>query len=124
MTAKATERKMLTAEAIASAHDRSDMLLDIPEWSGTVRIRALSYDLLSVAREKAWDKLKHQTNEDLLNAWCIALGMVEPAIDFEIAKSWIMDRSFGPVNTILSAILASSGLGSRAQAEAKSEAAG
>ncbi len=115
---------MLTLDAINGARDCEEFVLAVPEWGGSVKLKPLSYDLFTVARAKAWDTRKRETNEDVLNAWCIALGMVEPAIDFEIAKSWIMERSFGPVNTILSEILNASGLGARAQAEAKSETDG
>ncbi len=114
----------LTAEAVTQATDRTEVEVYIPEWNGWLAYRALSYDQLTLAREKAWDARKRETNEDLLNAWCMALGLVEPAIDFEVAKAWICERSFGAVNSVLSAILTASGLGKRAQAEAKSTTPG
>jgi len=117
------EPVLLTLEAIDSADDRPEILVEVPEWHGTVKIRGLSYDQLSDARSNAWDSRKSETNEDLLNAWCLALGLVSPAITPDVAKDWIIKRSFGPVNKILSEILTASGLGARAQADAKSNAA-
>jgi hypothetical protein len=117
--AVAVER-FLTLEAIASANDREGQDLFVPEWHGSVKIRALSYDDMTIAREKSFDPRKKETNEDLLNAWCLALGLLEPKIDYLIAKDWITERAFGPVNTILSEILALSGVGRRAQEAAKS----
>ncbi len=111
---------VLTLEQIASASDRPDILVPIATWGGSVKIRALSYDQLAHARQQAWDTRKKETNEDVLNAWCLALGMVEPKATYLVAKAWIMDRAFGPVNQILSEILTASGLGGRAVAEAKS----
>ena len=112
--------KALTVEQINAAHDRAETELQIPEWGGFVKLRSLSYDELAVARVQSWDPKKRETNEDLLNAWCLALGLIEPKIDYEVAKQWIIERSFGPVNMILSEILARSGVGRRAQEEAKS----
>jgi len=112
---------MLTLEQIASATDRPEILVPIPEWGGSVAIKGLSYDQLSACRQRAWDTRKKETNEDVLNAWCLALGMVTPPVTFSVAKSWIVERSFGPVNTILSAVLTASGLGGKATEDAKSD---
>lgn len=119
---QATEQKRprLTAEAIASAQDRREIEVSVPEWGGDVLIRGLSYDQLAIARQQAWDAKKRETNEDLLNAWCLSLGLVDPTISFLEAKDWITERSFGAVNSVLSEILTASGLGARAQANAKS----
>lgn len=124
LDAPVTKGQRLTAEAIAAAKDRPEIELPIPEWGGTVLIRGLSYDQLAIARTSSWDARRKETNEDQLNAWCISLGLIEPAIDFEVAKAWICDRSFGAVNTILSEILTASGLGKRAQEDAKSATPG
>ncbi len=127
MTDKANgvvKRRRLTAAEIAEAKDRPEIEVPVKEWGGDVVIRGLSYDQLALARQESWDLKKRETNEDMLNAWCLSLGLIEPAINYETAKAWIMDRSFGAVNTILSEILTASGLGMRAQAEAKSEVTG
>jgi hypothetical protein len=118
-----SEPVLLTLEAIDAADDRPEITVEVLEWGGAVKIRGLSYDQLSDARANAWDSRKGETNEDLLNAWCLALGMVEPKITPEIAKDWIIKRQFGPVNQVLSEILNASGLGARAQADAKSTSA-
>jgi hypothetical protein len=121
----AVKRRRLTVEAIAAANDRPEIEVVVPEWGDGdgevfVVIRGLSYDQLALARQSSWDVRKKETNEDQLNAWCLSLGIVEPAINFETAKGWICDRSFGAVNTILTEILTASGLGKRAQDDAKS----
>ncbi len=113
--------ELLTLEQIDAADDRLEIVLPVPQWHGSVRIRGLSYDQLSACRQRAWDSRKKETNEDVLNAWCLSLGMVSPTVSFAKAKVWICDRAFGPVNSILSEILTASGLGARAVAEAKSE---
>ncbi len=114
---------ILTLDQIAAATDRPEVVVPIPEWGGSLKVRALSYDQLAAARQRSWDTRKKETNEDVLNAWCLSLGMVEPTVSFTQAKSWIIDRAFGPVNTVLSAILTASGLGGAAQADAKSDPA-
>jgi hypothetical protein len=115
--------QLLTLEQIASAEDRPQIEVAVPEWGGKVQVRGLSYDQLSTCRQRAWDTKRKETNEDELNAWCLALGVVSPKINTTTAKLWIAERSFGPVNTILSAILKASGLGGAATSEAKSEPA-
>jgi hypothetical protein len=112
--------RMLTLEQIKAAKDREIAEFEVPAWGGSVRYRGLSFDEMAVAREKSWDPKKKETNEDLLNSWIIALGLVEPKIDYEIAKDWICERSFGAVNSLLTEILTASGLGPRAQEAAKS----
>lgn len=114
----------LTLEQINAVVDRPEIELPIPEWNGTVTVRGLSYDAIAHARQQSWDARKKETNEDLLNAWCLTLGMVEPTIKLDTAKQWIMEHAFGPVNTILSEILLASGLGKRAADEAKSTTQG
>ena len=116
--------RFLTVEQINAAKDRAEITLPIPAWGGDVKLRGLSFDEMAVAREKSWDAKKLATNEDLLNAWIVALGMLEPKIDYLIAKDWICERAFGPVNAILAEILTASGLGQRAQEAAKSETKG
>jgi hypothetical protein len=110
----------LSLDAINAAQDRPEITLHIPEWNGAVKLQGLSYDALNHARQQSFDQRKRETNEDLLNAWCLALGMLEPQITVNVAKQWIMERAFGPVNMILSEILTASGLGKRAADEAKS----
>ncbi len=112
--------KFLTVEQIHAARDREPREYDVPAWGGSVSYRGLSFDEMAIAREKSWDPRKKETNDDLLNAWVLALGLIEPKIDYLEAKDWICDRAFGPVNGILSEILTASGLGARAQEEAKS----
>ncbi len=116
--------QLLTLEQIDGADDRPDIVLPIVEWGGSVKLRGLTYDQLSACRQHAWDTREKQTDEDVLNAWCLALGMVAPTVTFAVAKKWITERSFGPVNSILSAILKASGLGGAAADEAKSEIPG
>src|ERR687888_295975 len=114
MSRQDTTASILTLDQIAAAQDRPEIVVDVPEWGGSVKIRGLTYDQIAVAREQAWDKIRKETNEDVLNAWCLALGLVAPGITFAVAKQWIMEKSFGPVNTILNEVLTASGLGRRA----------
>jgi hypothetical protein len=113
---------LLTHEQIDEADDLPEFDLPIPDWNGSVRLRGLSYDQLAVCRQHAWNTRKKETDEDVLNAWCLSLGVVTPATSFTQAKAWIIKKKFGPVNTILSEILKASGLGAAAVDEAKSEA--
>jgi len=115
-----TTTPFLSAEDIDVADDLPEIEVDIPEWGGKVKVRGLSYDALAHARQQSYDAHKRETNEDELNAWCLALGMVEPKITTTRAKKWIMERRFGPINAILAEILTATGLGSRAVEAAKS----
>jgi hypothetical protein len=123
-TPAADTSALLTHELIDQAEDLPEFDLPIPEWSGKVRLRGLSYDQLSACRQHAWDTRKKETDEDVLNAWCLSLGVVSPTTSFAQAKVWIIKKKFGTVNTILSEILKASGLGAAAVAEAKSDAPG
>jgi hypothetical protein len=110
----------LSAEDIDAADDLPEIEVQVPEWGGKVKVRGLSYDALAHARQQSYDAQKRETNEDKLNAWCLALGLVEPRITAPRAEKWIMERRFGPVNAILAEILTATGLGARAVEAAKS----
>src|SRR5215813_14207753 len=43
----------LTSEAILAAKDLAEVVIDVPEWGGRVKVRALSYADLRIIRDKA-----------------------------------------------------------------------
>ncbi len=122
LTAKSEPRRRLTIEEIDAIDDRPEIEVDVPEWNhGTVAIRALTATQITLARARAWDARKKTTDDGVLNAWCLEMGVIDPKLSFAKAKTWLDDKSFGSVNTILSELMSASGRGVRAEEAAKSE---
>jgi hypothetical protein len=111
---------VLTIEGIDALDDRPTREIAVPQWKGEVHVRGLTAQQIRIINQRATDPIRKQVNEDELNGWFLVEGLVEPKIDLKVAERWLCDKSFGPVNTILNAILDESGVTTRAKDAAKS----
>jgi Asp/Glu/hydantoin racemase len=97
--------KVLSAEDIATALDRAEQTLEIPEWGGAIKLKALSQAqrnamLAACMVDGKVDQMR------LMTQLCVA-GVAEPLL----TEALLAERSFAVVDRIASAVLELSGMG-------------
>jgi hypothetical protein len=121
MPAKAAA--MLTLDQINAKvrASRESVAIDVPEWGGTVLVRALSLQEINLCNKKSVNETRGgEINPDVRNGWYLVEGLVEPKLTLAEAEEWLTEAAAGPVATILAEILTRSGLTERAKDAAKS----
>ena len=112
---------ILSLEQIRAIDDRAPIVVQVPEWGGTVRVRALTLQqIANCAKRAANEKRGGEVNPEVRNGWYLVEGMVEPQITLGDAEAWLTERAAGPSTRILATILDASGLTERAVESAKS----
>lgn len=93
--------KMLSAEEILAADDRPEMVVEVPEWGGSVKIKALSLGQFRDVQEKAEDGVEQ--DEHKLAIAMLKEGLVEPKLSDEQAEK-LYDKAIPAVTKVLTAI--------------------
>ena len=102
-----TRKHILTAEEIWAADDIKEELVDVPEWGGQVRVRALTLaQIANVAQRSV--KRNPRTNQDetdreLSVAMTLIEGMIEPKVTWADYPK-LRERSATAVTRIVQAI--------------------
>lgn len=101
----AAQLPVLTAEQIAAALDLAEIAYDVPEWGGSIKLKAFSLDerdkIVSACTEKdgTMDAKK-------LVRLLVVHGVVAPALTMEVVSS----RSFAVVERIATEIMQLNGM--------------
>jgi len=91
--------------------------LEIPEWGGWIKIRAISTKEMERARRQSTDPRNERVNDIEMAARIVEMGCVEP--EFAPGQyKLIMTKMAGVVTRISDAIIDLSGLGGEEEAEA------
>ncbi len=110
-----------TLDQIQAIDDRKEREVDVPDWGCSVVVRGLTAQQINQCSRRAEDpKRGGDINADVRNGWYLVEGLVEPKIDIKVAENWVTERSFGPVSTVLGAILDESGLSGFVKEQLKS----
>jgi hypothetical protein len=106
-TRKPAEAKLLTAEEIWAAPDLNEEDVEIPEWGGCVKVRALTKGQHQSARKRS--SVKGMIDPDLLEVELLVLGLSVPELTRQEAAR-LKEKKAGVVERILGRILVISGL--------------
>lgn len=111
--------KKLTLEEILSAHDLVEKTVSVPEWGGEVVVRGFSKAKQQALRREATDA-EGNLDSDKVEMLMFCYGIVDPEISSESYLA-LRDKNAGAIDRVLKEILAISGLGPEALAEAQSQ---
>lgn len=111
----ATAKKRLTLEQIWGADDLEHKELAIPEWGGTIEIKALSKGEHQEARLKSMKR--GEISPDLLEINLLCAGVVDPQLTPEHAGQ-LKRKNAGVIERIIGEVLKLSKLDGGAAAEA------
>jgi len=106
--------KMLSFDEILAAQDLDVLEVDVPEWSGKVKVR----ELTKAARDRITKEatVNGQIDNDKLQVLMLAECLEEPKITVEQAQQ-LWEKSAAAIDKILFAILDVNGLSELAQKE-------
>jgi hypothetical protein len=114
-------KRFLTADEVHAADDLACAELEVPEWGGWLRVRALSLDAYLTIKESA-SELDGSENERDLTTRMLAAGLVDgnghPMFDQEGAAR-LLDKSATAVGKVMQAIAAVAGVTPEATLEAE-----
>lgn len=110
-----TQTTFLTLDQIAAVDDIEFVTVDVPEWKGSVKVKALTKGEHQACRTKSMKK--GQVDPDLLELNLFCAGVAEPKFTTEDA-GMLKRKATGPIERILKEILRVSGLDQNAVTEA------
>jgi hypothetical protein len=100
-----TDLKLLTPDEILAADDRPVATLEVPEWGGSIRVRALSLDDYLGLKEK--HMIDGNTDERGLSTAMLQAGIVgedgESCFTIDQARL-LLDKSAVPLGRVMKAI--------------------
>lgn len=100
-------------EKIKNAQDIQKEILEIKEWDCSIEIRTMTAKQRARILDKVMDE-KGQINHDLFHGYMIAVCCFDPETNEQIFDAedadWLMDKSSGPVERIMTAVMKLSGL--------------
>ena len=85
--------------------------IEIPEWGGTVKVRAITGAEVARAKSKATNPRSQDLDEIKFNALLMVAGCVEPAFPPASEEQLMRQIAAGPVARIAARIIELSGLG-------------
>jgi len=101
--------KILTLEDILAADDLETRIVDLPEWGGAVKVRALSRGDIKRAYREGTDRKSGEINVDEVEKRLVCWATVKPVINMgDFAK--LAEKNAGPVARIIDAVLGLSGV--------------
>jgi hypothetical protein len=111
--------KILSLDDIMAASDLEEKTIDIEEWGGSMKIRALSRGEVKSAYRRGTDSKTGDIDADAIESMLVCWASVDPKLtppDFtKLAK-----KNAAPVAKLIDAILGLSGVDAGALARAKS----
>ena len=111
-----TAPHMLTLDELFSAKDITEQVVEMPEWGGSVRVRALTRDEVGQARRRA--TVGGEVDADLVDLYLVCFGVIDPPLAPDHALL-LRNRSAGAVVRLVAVIAELSGLTERALAVAQ-----
>jgi hypothetical protein len=115
---------MLTAQAILDAQDLAEEVVPIPEWGGSVRVRALSrgayHEATKAATEPTQDG-KGELNGERFEQLLFVASVVEPAFTADQA-GLLSAKSASAMAKVMAVVLRINGLTPEAVTKAKKSA--
>lgn len=123
MTPSKKEAPILTADQLIAADDRAEKTIDVPEWGGRIRLKALNAGQWRDARERA-KRPDGELDEQLYNAHFLMEALVEPKLSAD-QLGQLMNKNALVLMRVASEALALTGLlGAEKQAARFREGAG
>jgi len=107
---------LLTAEQILGADDREERVIEVPEWGGSVRVRAFSK-----AEEHRMRKLamvKNEVDTCRMQMLMVITGMVQPKLSLDQIEA-LSHKSQAAIDRILLVLMDISGMKREAVDDAK-----
>lgn len=111
-------QRILSAEEILEAQDLVEQVVDVPQWHGSVRIRAFSKKEQQAMRTEA--TIGGKVDDQLVEMLMFVHGVIEPrfgADQYELLR----EKSAGAIDLVLQAILEASGLTPEARKRAEKQ---
>lgn len=108
--------EFLSVDAILAAPDVTEETVDVPEWGGKVKVRSLT-KAEQIRVRKASVKSNGDVDEAEMEMRLFLSGVVEPKFSEHHAAD-LFEKSAGPVDRVLNAILQISGMGDVAPVKA------
>lgn len=106
---KATaDMAILSTEALLSADDRPEKTIEVPEWGGSIRLKALNAGQWRDARERA-RKPDGEIDDQAYNAHFLMEALVEPKLSAD-QFGQLMDKNALVLTRLASEALALSGI--------------
>ena len=96
--------------------------IEIPEWGGTVQVRALTGAEIARAKRKATNPRTKDLDEIQFNALLMVAGCIEPAFPPASEEQLMRTIAAGPVARIAARIIELSGLGDQDEDDDQGEA--
>ena len=99
--------RLLTADDIWDADDIQEQTIEVPEWGGSVRVRALSLaQIARIAQKSIKTNAQGQTetSRELSVMMTLHEGMVEPKLSLEDCRRRLGGKSAAAVTRIVQAI--------------------
>lgn len=112
------ERMMLTAEQILTAPDLEERIVDVPQWGGSVRIKAFSKAEQLEMRKAA--TIGGKIDVDRVEVLMFIHGVIDPQFS-EDQYEQLRQKSAGAIDLVLQAILEASGLTKEAMRQAEKQ---
>ena len=103
------------SDIMESAMPEADV--DVPGWSGTVRVRAISAAELARAKRTATNARTQEVDNIALTCLIVEAGCVEPSFAPGQYKA-LLNKPLGPINAVAERILDLSGIGALGEPEA------
>jgi hypothetical protein len=121
VTQLAPVKRFLSAEDVEAVNDRPTVDLEVPEWGGWVRVRALSLGAYLDIKREATDA-DGRDNEDELTARMLAAALVgddgAPMFSLERARG-LRDKSASALGLVMQAVASVTGSGGDVLEEAE-----
>jgi len=108
--------QILTAEQVVTVDDRPERVVEVPEWGGAVRIKALSLGQFQDIRDRS--TVAGEVDETRVTLYMLQEGIVEPRLT-EAQVEMLRLKSIPAVVRLLSAISELSAVDEAAQKAAE-----
>lgn len=96
--------KILTLDEIMAAKDVEERVVEVPEWGGSVKVRALTKGEAQRIRRETMGP-NGEPDPEKLEAYLLAYGLAEPQITVEQAQALLEQKSNAVVERILREIV-------------------
>lgn len=107
------DHKILSLDEILDADDRKTEMVDVPEWGGSVKVRALSRRQVVDALQKCTNQRNGDVDGVKLQMLLLVRGLVEPQVS-ETDLERLEGKHAEPINRIVDRVKEISGMGADA----------
>jgi len=107
MTKKGSQNDVLSIEDIFAAPDLAEEVMEIPEWGGAIKIKALTKGQQQDARTRSM--VAGEINADKLEMYIFIYGVAEPQFTEEHFGK-LRAKSYGVIDRVLRRIMQLSGM--------------